>query len=316
MKSYSSALVCSILLTSSAAFAGKTTENIYIPFGVQYLDVDEHFDIDNTLLLQAGIGYRIDDRWATELILADGDSDARDAFSRDADIQQTRVDLLRFYNGWKGFIPYSVVGIGRNDYDANGGLKNDDSDILNIGAGLLKNLDDRWAARLDLRDIHNLQENQNEYALNLMVQYRLGASDTPVVASAPAPQPTPQAAPAPMKEKLEIRLSVNFDSSSDVVKPEYYAEIKRVADFLKKYPQTTTIIEGHTDNRGDDAYNQDLSERRASAIRTVLVNEHNADASRLKAVGYGESRPIADNNSREGQLQNRRVVATFSNMPE
>ena len=78
---------------------------------------------------------------------------------------------------------------------------------------------------------------------------------------------------------------------------------------MNQYPQTTTVVEGHTDARGTDAYNQKLSERRANAVREVLVNQYGVDASRVNAVGYGESRPVADNASDTGRAINRRVEA-------
>jgi len=72
------------------------------------------------------------------------------------------------------------------------------------------------------------------------------------------------------------------------------------------------VIEGHTDSRGSDAYNQPLSERRANAVRDELVNEYDIDASRVSTVGYGESRPVATNDTDEGRAQNRRIEAVLS----
>jgi outer membrane protein OmpA-like peptidoglycan-associated protein len=66
-------------------------------------------------------------------------------------------------------------------------------------------------------------------------------------------------------------------------------------------------IEGHTDSIGTEAYNQGLSERRAAAVKNYLVKQGVPDGSRMTTVGYGESRPIADNKTPEGRFQNRRV---------
>ena len=79
---------------------------------------------------------------------------------------------------------------------------------------------------------------------------------------------------------------------------------------MKTYPDTTVEIEGHTDNVGSEAYNLDLSKRRAESVKNYLVENLGIDPARLSAAGYGFSRPIADNNTREGRAQNRRVVAT------
>ena len=79
---------------------------------------------------------------------------------------------------------------------------------------------------------------------------------------------------------------------------------------MKQYPQTATTVEGHTDSIGNAAYNQKLSERRASAVRDTLVNQFGVEASRINAVGYGKERPVADNATNEGRAINRRVEAS------
>ena len=73
-----------------------------------------------------------------------------------------------------------------------------------------------------------------------------------------------------------------------------------------KYPNSRFTVEGHTDSVGSNSLNQKLSEERANSVRDFLINE-GIDASRLEAVGYGEERPIATNNTRAGRTQNRRV---------
>jgi OOP family OmpA-OmpF porin len=117
------------------------------------------------------------------------------------------------------------------------------------------------------------------------------------------------AEPEQVIETVRVELDVKFDFDKANVKPESQADIKALADFMNQYPQTTTVVEGHTDARGTDAYNQKLSERRANAVREVLVNQYGVDASRVNAVGYGESRPVADNASDAGRAINRRVEA-------
>ncbi len=76
---------------------------------------------------------------------------------------------------------------------------------------------------------------------------------------------------------------------------------------LKSRPDLRLAIEGHTDNQGDDAHNQDLSNRRAQAVKAYLVDMHEVDAGRLQTAGFGEGQPVADNSSPEGRAQNRRV---------
>lgn len=94
---------------------------------------------------------------------------------------------------------------------------------------------------------------------------------------------------------------VFFDFDSSTLKPGAYREIDRTANVLNRYPQTTIMVEGHTDSRGAEAYNQQLSERRAQAVRDALVNR-GVDARRLRVIGYGESQTISSNDA-----MNRRV---------
>jgi len=118
--------------------------------------------------------------------------------------------------------------------------------------------------------------------------------------------------PVTLAETVSIDLKVNFDSNSDVVKPTYFNEISRVADFLAQYEGTQVVIEGHTDSSGSAAYNKALSKRRADSVANVLVTQFNIAPSRVTSIGYGEEQPIADESTREGRLANRRVVAKVS----
>jgi outer membrane protein OmpA-like peptidoglycan-associated protein len=121
--------------------------------------------------------------------------------------------------------------------------------------------------------------------------------------------------PEPIAEAVRVELDVKFDFDKSVVKEGSFADIKNLADFMAQYPQTTTVVEGHTDSVGTDAYNQGLSERRANAVRDVLVNQYGLAGERVNAVGYGETRPVADNSTAEGRAINRRVEAEVEARP-
>ena len=130
----------------------------------------------------------------------------------------------------------------------------------------------------------------------------------------PAPKPIAApvtvVAPAPIQYE-SIELKVLFDNDKSLVKPNYYPEVKRVADFMARHPEVSATIEGHTDSNASDQYNLALSRRRVDAIKKILINNYGVPAARLKSIGYGESRPIATNATAEGRQQNRRVVAVF-----
>lgn len=111
--------------------------------------------------------------------------------------------------------------------------------------------------------------------------------------------------------KVTINLNVLFDFNKSDVKPQYHDEIKRVGDYMNAYPWEKATLEGHTDSKGTDAYNQNLSQRRVDAIKAYLVEKFGIKADRLKAIGYGESKPIATNDTDEGRQLNRRVQAVM-----
>ncbi|WP_166266684.1 OmpA family protein [Marinobacter caseinilyticus] len=106
-----------------------------------------------------------------------------------------------------------------------------------------------------------------------------------------------------------IELSVKFPNNSSIIGDTYDDEIRQVADFMKANPGTTVEIAGHTDSAGTASYNEFLSLRRAQSVAARLVNALGIDDGRVTAVGYGESEPVASNDTPEGRAQNRRVEA-------
>jgi len=109
---------------------------------------------------------------------------------------------------------------------------------------------------------------------------------------------------------VTFKSDVLFDSGSSALKAGAYQEINRVAQVLVQYPETRIMVAGHTDSDGSEAFNQDLSVRRAEAVRNALVQQGVA-AARINTVGFGESQPIADNATAVGKQLNRRVVVTI-----
>jgi len=100
---------------------------------------------------------------------------------------------------------------------------------------------------------------------------------------------------------------VYFDFNKATIRPESYSVLDDAARILTDNPKIMVEIQGHTDSEGSDSYNQKLSEQRAYAVVDYLVKVKGIDINRLKAVGYGESKPIASNDTKEGRALNRRV---------
>lgn len=110
---------------------------------------------------------------------------------------------------------------------------------------------------------------------------------------------------------LTFKSDVMFDTGSAVLKAGAYDEITRVAQVMNQYPETTIQIAGHTDSVGAESTNQVLSERRAEAVKNAL-SAQGVSPARMRTVGYGESQPIADNNTDAGRQMNRRVTVTIT----
>ncbi|HEU4602025.1 MAG TPA: OmpA family protein [Steroidobacteraceae bacterium] len=105
---------------------------------------------------------------------------------------------------------------------------------------------------------------------------------------------------------------VLFDTGKSTLKPGAYTTIERLASVLKEDPKRQVTIEGHTDSVGSDEYNQQLSEARANAVRSALL-ERGVQDSQINAIGKGESFPVASNDNAAGRQQNRRVEMIFAN---
>jgi outer membrane protein OmpA-like peptidoglycan-associated protein len=114
----------------------------------------------------------------------------------------------------------------------------------------------------------------------------------------------PPLAPTPVER---LTLDINFDLNRVEIRPADRAELQKAIDFVKQHPGRKIMIEGHTDNTGTASYNQGLSERRAAAVKDYLVRNGAVEEGRITSVGYGMSRPIADNATKAGRAQNRRV---------
>jgi outer membrane protein OmpA-like peptidoglycan-associated protein len=135
-----------------------------------------------------------------------------------------------------------------------------------------------------------------------------GVSYNHSFAPPPAPEYTPPPPPPPappVKRKIVLR-GVNFDFDKSNIRPDARPILNEAIRILKDEPQIRVSVEGHTDSVGTEQYNQRLSERRAQSVVDYLARGGIA-RSRLDPVGYGESDPVASNDTEEGRAQNRRV---------
>ncbi len=176
------------------------------------------------------------------------------------------------------------------------------------------------------------QEQRNAVVLSAREREAQAARDQAAAAQAQAEMATAQArsadaqAAAAQKELADMQaqqttrgiiltLGSNylFDTNSDVLKPGAQDGLSRVASFLNEHQTVHVRIEGHTDSTGGDAYNQELSQRRAQSVAHGLEDK-GIDSGRIEATGRGKELPVATNATAEGRQQNRRVEIIFSDL--
>ena len=209
--------------------------------------------------------------------------------------------------------PYLSAGIGHQTLSNIQGVSSvsgkgrDRTTMALVGAGAKYYFADNFFVRAGVDGMHGFDNKQSEWMAGMGIGLNFGgaAKPAPVVV-----EPAPVVYEEPVEpETVRVELEVLFDFDKANVKDGSYADIQNLAEFMKQYPQLSTTVEGHTDSTGPENYNQQLSERRADAVRQVLVEQYGVESERVSSVGYGESRPIADNSTREGRALNRRVEA-------
>lgn len=214
---------------------------------------------------------------------------------------------------------------------------------VNVGAGFTAQINDRFTFYSEAAVYRDLDYGYTDQGVKMGVKYTFGDErKAPVVVK---PQPTPakpvvkteapldsdndgisndkdRCANTPSNVKVDstgctlysekdvaINLNVTFENNSSKINSTVVNDIQRLADFMKEYPSTNVLIEGHSSAVGDDAYNLTLSQERADAVKAVLMGTFNIDASRLSTKGFGETQLVAKGNTSADHRLNRRVVA-------
>ncbi len=120
------------------------------------------------------------------------------------------------------------------------------------------------------------------------------------------------------RNKVIVRLiGLKFASGRAVLEPQYFSLLTKVQEAINTFPNCKVVVEGHTDSFGGDRLNQRLSEERAKAVEAYLLANMNLPQSRISSTGYGENRPIANNETAEGRSKNRRIdIVIIPDLPE
>lgn len=118
--------------------------------------------------------------------------------------------------------------------------------------------------------------------------------------------------------KINLQADVLFDFDKADIRKEAEPTLRKAVDVIKKYPRSKVLIEGHTDGKGSDEYNQKLSERRANSVKDWFVKNGGIDSKRFETKGWGKTKPVAPNtkpdgsDNPEGRQKNRRVEITVN----
>jgi outer membrane protein OmpA-like peptidoglycan-associated protein len=232
-----------------------------------------------------------------------------------------RLQLPIIDSPWGQPMEFYMVGQGGGYSGLSGRLKQTSAG-LSAGAGIDVYLTDHIALSIFGRYNRAFQAPRPTFLAN-QVPDQAGSADAqwitggiglkyrfngPAVAPAPPPPPPPvaQAAPPPAEKKKIVLRGVNFDFDKSNIRPDARPILDEAISTLKEYKQITLSVEGNTDSVGTEQYNDKLSLRRAKSVADYLA-KGGIDAKRMTEKGFGESKPVASNDTAEGRAQNRRV---------
>ncbi|MGJ0361264.1 OmpA family protein [Arcobacter cryaerophilus gv. pseudocryaerophilus] len=264
------------------------------------------------------------------------DVDGKNAV-RNQDTSITRVfgNLVKDYGLTTDLSLYALAGLGVEFFDNELTKHQKDGLFGNYGVGLKYQLTDAMALKFDLRHLISAQNGDSTLLYNFGLAIPFGEKAAKV---APVAVPAPVAAKAAPKDsdgdgvideldkcpdtmkgsKVDtvgcmtlVNLNINFDTAKADIKDSYNSRIAEFAKVMNTDKNLKANIEAHTDSVGSVPYNQKLSERRAASAVKALT-DLGVEKSRLKAVGYGKTRPIASNETAEGRAENRRVQAVIT----
>ncbi|MFH1263058.1 MAG: OmpA family protein [Pseudomonadota bacterium] len=233
------------------------------------------------------------------------------------------------------FTPYVTMGGGAMTFDEENGLRETRAAIdYGVGAKLFVCKD--LAIRPDLRGLTSFHTLHTAFLGTLNLTYYFGHAQptpnptpTPVPTEVPTVAPTAVPSPVPTTptpaavtvEEMERELRpfsgavpwIQFDTNQATLKSESFPRLDLAVEVFKKYSSVRIDIAGHTDSTGSQARNAKLSQERADTVKGYLVT-HGIDSKRITAVGYGKSRPIANNRTKAGRAKNRRIEFQLSNL--
>ena len=327
------------LLLAGTATAAEKPGQWYVAPMVSAIWLDDNRQMDDDIGAALSVGYALNEKVNLELhgfgFQLDGDFNEMDYWGYG-------VDLARVWYRDSRITPYFLGGLGFNKHNRQTG-RDGSNRYLNAGFGFLTDLTSSSSIALRTEVRYRLdwepQESSRDWIANVGLQIPFGRPYAePMVAAAPPPPPPPPAAPPPPPPppldsdgdgvpdsidrcpgtppgtrvdqygcNCDYTLALTFEFGSAALTADDKRALNELIAALRNLPHVRGMLEGHTDNVGSAAYNQGLSERRAQAVADYLHAAGIGD-NQFTTVGYGLTRPVADNATAEGRALNRRVM--------
>lgn len=286
--------------------SADTKANVYIGFGLDSLALDAervpgvytrspgHSSKLGTLIL----GYQFNSQWAADLSFGTD-------MSNNVDADKFAVNAYRFIgeNSWR---PYLSAGLSHFSIDD---ATEDSTSQIQAGVGLSGALTNNVEMRLGYQHHFGLDDpSYDDDSVMLSFNWHFRKPE-----AKPAPVAAPLPAPEPQKKQVvdTYELQVQFDFDKSNIKSVYQAQFEEIGQILKDNPGINMTVEGHTCWIGTEEYNQGLSERRADSVKQKFVSDYGIAGDRISTIGFGETRPVADNETLEGRRKNRRAIAVI-----
>jgi OOP family OmpA-OmpF porin len=334
------ATIAGLLCCSGAAAVADSTESAqglerpYLGISGGNAWVDDHGDPRDGFGLKLSVGWRLGERWSAELGVSHFDFEPTAPGGADSRRTAVELEAVHAFNPSE-WSPLLLVGAGAAHDDMAHDVRSSVRFTANAGLGLLSPpLNDYGVrARLEARYVYDAVANNESdvhlyLGVTLPLRKRTTAAlvrreqpvrehvlreeprhDAPIDPPEQRPGTPPEARTDPDARAVESAATfedVHFDHDSAELTAVSIPILVRSAETLRREGAMKVEVAGHTDSVGSEAYNLSLSSRRAQRVADFLVAE-GVDRSRLVAVGYGESRPVADNSAAEGRARNRRV---------
>jgi len=331
------------------AHAADFGRGLSVTPGGGYYAFDSKQGIDDDSFPSIAIEYRFTKSLGLELnYLATDTVEARNNLAK-FEVEQIRLDGNYYFSPDKKLQPYMSAGVGSMSVDQPQKRIERDDTVADVGAGIRYFINKSFSLRGDLRAVNNFDSGYTDGMLNVGVNFLFGGNskttdgDIDIVDAAPSMGVGGPALASsdfdgdgvlnakddclntdagmmvdengcaiPVESTVSMDLNVNFEFESANLPPEFYSDVKELATFLKSYDNSVVTIEGHADATGPETYNQQLSEKRAKAIRDILVKDFNVEVERLNFVGFGEAKPVASNQTKEGRSKNRRAATVVT----